>query len=674
MLTSYSQIRRLDALLDKFQLATATPRRTSILQAEQNEQASTRDDTSKATQLKGVIRALSTTSNSRPLLGRHRLHGLLSQIAKSEISVTTTSVAQPHDTDLAWLATGKATVQLYGLILNALLEQTIPLSESIWYWDDVLGSYFNTGLYTVQTSPERFWKQAKEIYAEAKEKFRAEDGIQQSAQEARQSLAEGWRDFYALVQNSIQERSLVHARTTILSPFAISRMDARKKQAKVKRLRETNATAIGLIVDEGLTFQPLDEDGKSASPTPDQVQWQSTIAKSVSLLEHILRNGSAIDNSVSEFEDSVFASVEEDPEFVATSEAGESTTSPSQLATRLIHILDVHLPWQERACTSMSREFGIPSRFVRYWIPGVALLISGSTLLRVVANRRAEIVQWLQEFGSTVRDFYLNWVVEPTKRLVGTIRHDETSEIAIMSKDSLKADRESLERMVVDFAVDHPEQGVNYTEPQIAEIRTKVKEGDLTPVLKAYEREMQSPIKNAVMGDLIRTLLIQVQKTKVDVEVAIGGIDSLLKSQELLFGFVGIAPGVLISYFVIQWVRGSFGGRRGLQRNKKKGETIRVLRYDSSSPSDLLANIIRNIDRTLQTAAPTQSGMLSYKDHGLLLCEIHVLRQRAAVVLPGNVQREFLEDINDLMDIRLGIERQIKVLDRIRWSYAKWFA
>ena len=102
---------------------------------------------------------------------------------------------------------------------------------------------------------------------------------------------------------------------------------------------------------------------------------------------------------------------------------------------------------------------------------------------------------------------------EPTKKLIGTIRHDQDSEIAIQSKESLKADRESLERMVVDFAIEHPENGTNYSDAQIAEIRLKVKEGDLTPVLKAYEREMQSPIKNAVMGDLVRTLLIQVQKT-----------------------------------------------------------------------------------------------------------------------------------------------------------------
>ena len=586
--------------------------------------------------------------------------------------VATKTATSSDDTDLAWLAAGKATVQTYGMILNSLLEQTIPLSESIWYWDDVLGSYTNTTLYAVQTSPERFWKQAREVYDDAKEKFRSQDGIQQSAQDAQTSIMNSWREFYALVQNSIQERSFVHARTKILSPFALCRMEARRKQNKVKRLRETNATAIGLLVDEGLTFQPVEEEDKSASPRLDKTQWQSTIAKSVSLLDNILQNATAIDNSISEFEDSVFANVEGDPEFVSATEASESTTDPAKLAARLLNVLDERLPEQEQSCSRMSLEYGKPSRFVRYWIPGVLLLVSGTTILRIVANRKAEIVQWLHDFGGTVRDFWLNWVVDPTKRLLGTIRHDEQSEIAIMSKDSLRADRESLERMVVDFAVEHPDNGTKYTEPQIAEIRAKVKEGDLTPVLKAYEREMQSPIKNAVMGDLIRTLLIQIQKTKVDVEVAIGGIDSLLKSQELLFGFVGIAPGVLISYFVIQWLRSVFGGRRGLESSKKKGGTVRLLRYGYSFSSGILLITYRNIDRTLNTSTPTQSGILSYKDHGLLLCEIHVLRKRAALALPGNVQREFFEDINDLMEIRIGVERQIKVLERIRWAYSKW--
>jgi nuclear control of ATPase protein 2 len=64
--------------------------------------------------------------------------------------------------------------------------------------------------------------------------------------------------------------------------------------------------------------------------------------------------------------------------------------------------------------------------------------------------------------------------------------------------------------------------------------------------------------------------------------------------------------------------------------------------------------------------------MLSYKDHGLLLCEVQTLRQRTTAVLPGNVVHDFLEDIHDLIDIRTGIERQLKVVQRIQWAYGKW--
>lgn len=80
----------------------------------------------------------------------------------------------------------------------------------------------------------------------------------------------------------------------------------------------------------------------------------------------------------------------------------------------------------------------------------------------------------------------------------------------------------------------------------------------------------------------------------------------------------------------------------------------------------------RNIDRVLTISSPTENGMLSYKDHGLLLCEVHVLRQRASAVLPGEIHREFLEDVNDLLDIRYGVQRQLKVVDRIQWAYVKW--
>jgi nuclear-control-of-ATPase protein 2 len=164
------------------------------------------------------------------------------------------------------------------------------------------------------------------------------------------------------------------------------------------------------------------------------------------------------------------------------------------------------------------------------------VLFSGSASLNFILHRKDDILQWIMDFGSTVIDFAQNWVVAPVHKLIGTIRHDEKSEIAIMSKNSLVADRDSLERMVLDFVRDRPESSQAMTPEDATLITNAVKEGDLTPVLRAYERDLRSPFKGTVRGDLVRALLIQIQKTKVDVEVAISGINALLKSQELVFG------------------------------------------------------------------------------------------------------------------------------------------
>jgi nuclear control of ATPase protein 2 len=578
-----SHIQRLDIQIDRFQLAAGHDIAGVLDAAETTSAQLARDTFSRLSTLKAVSRALSTSTSSS-LLKRKRVKELLAQTRHGDTMESTSSSSSTQEADLEWLVVTKAALQVYGLILTTLLEQTIPLHDEIWYWDEVLGSYINTALYTVQIAPVRLWAQVKDVYTDARVKYRSRRGLRASSEQASQTLSEGWRQFYDLVQESIKDRSLAQARTRILSPFALRRTEARRKQNGLRRLREMNSTGLGLLLDEGLSFGVVEDyaivDKAEESPKPSQDEWRSTVAKSISLMESILRNVNTLDSGAAEFAEGVFTSVEEDPEIASTSsESNGGLMRAGQLTDRLLTILNEHLPGQEQRFSTLSREYGRPNRFIRYWPAGTFFLVFGSTLLRVLANRRAEIQTWIQEFGVTVVDFWSNWIVDPVRKLIGTIRHDEGSEVAIMSKDSLKADRESLERMVVEFAVDRPnDTGTTYTGLEIETIRAKVKEGDLTPVLKAYERDLRKPFVGTVRGDLVRALLIQVQKTKVDVEVAIGGIDSLLKSQELVFGLVGLTPGLLISFAGFRWLGGVFGSRKGLRQNRKQGETIRVLR------------------------------------------------------------------------------------------------
>ncbi|KAI0396283.1 ATP synthase regulation protein NCA2 [Xylariaceae sp. FL0594] len=653
------QIRRLDGQLDRIPF--------SNLSGPHDVRTETTAElvTTRVNHLLRVIKAFSATTSSQAILPSSQLQHLLAQ--SELLSDRSDEALQPsqYETELEWLLVSKATVQTYGLIMDALLGQIIPLTDHIWYWDDVLASPTNSTLYMVQTSPARLWTWSWEIYDSAKSRLDRYTGGDATIFEsepinsATAGLSHQWRQFYAMVQESILERSLANVQRRIMSPLAQCRAEARKNQSKLRKLREMASSGLGVLIDEGLVFGGTgSDDGKSDIIMSNNQEWKGVVERSVALMDMVLRDVLSLDLGVTDFEDKVFAGVDEDPELSIHVEEDEARR-PVVVARRLQELLDTHLPAHITVAQEIVAEHGRPSRMVRYWLPATALLLSSTTILRIFVNRRQEIVEWIQGFGATIRDFWLNWVVEPVRKIIATIRHDANSEIAIMSRDSLRADRESLERMVVDFTLDKEGSGLgasSFSETQVAEIRAKVREGDVTSVLRAYEKDLRSPLMGALRGDLVRTLLIQVQKTKVDVEVAMSGIDSLLKSQELVFGFVGLTPGILVSVGIARYLLGVFGGRRGFAEKRKAGRCVRVL---------------RNIDRIFSEATPSPNNLLSYKDHGLLISEVHVLRRLAKNLLPADIEKDFLEDLEDLANLK-GIPSQLRALDRIRWAYSKW--
>ncbi|RPA91919.1 NCA2-domain-containing protein [Choiromyces venosus 120613-1] len=651
--------------------------------------------TPRAIKLQGLIKSLSTTT-SRTLLSPKRLVSLLKD-ATIPTHTYSSYEAELYETELEWLLLSKATIQTYGIVLNSLLEQTLPLSQDLFYWDEVAGSYRYTALYSLQTAPERMWGFGREVVNDARERLREREGMglmgigghsreslleddnQSERGEARgkETMSATARRFYALVRNSLRDRSLVEfQRVGALSPFSLARHEIRKKQAGVRKLREMQASALGVLIGEGLSFG-FEEENE---------EWKVIVERAVLLMEKVVRNVSSVESTLDEFEETVFSldglggktDDDEDDERGSRLSSRHYTTgsggrvATSALAKQLQEILLKHLPAQAIASRALISTHGRPSAITRYWLPATALLLSSSTILGVLVNRQAELEQWLKELGVTAIDFWTNWIVEPVRKIIGTVRHGEDSEVALMSRSSLKADMKSLERMVVDFAVDNPITSLPegsmpspLTDDQIQAVRQAVHEGDLTPVLKSYEQELRAPFKGAIRGELLRALLIQIQKTKVDVEVAISGIDHLLKSQELVFGMVGITPSVLVCVGIFRWVKYSMGKGKGRRSGQRSEEMVRTF---------------RNVDRILTGSAAYRTGerdddrggVLTYKEHGLLLCEVHLLREFAKKALPTGVWTEFVEDVEELVDVRRGVKNQFRVLERIRWAYAKW--
>ncbi|CEL62471.1 Nuclear control of ATPase protein 2 OS=Schizosaccharomyces pombe (strain 972 / ATCC 24843) GN=nca2 PE=3 SV=1 [Rhizoctonia solani AG-1 IB] len=349
-------------------------------------------------------------------------------------------------------------------------------------------------------------------------------------------------------------------------------------------------------------------------------------------------------------------------------------------------LLGQTLPGLKERHTTTFTGLKRPSRLVLAW----PRLILGPPLILLVGRSlyrsRDSLWQMFIDSGETVRSFWRSYVIEPIVGILNTVRTGGDEGMRIISKEGLKSDLDSLERMVISLSTEK----FSYTPEQVAQMSEQIRAGDLTEVMKLYENDIKHPVRSAITGTLIRTLLIQIQKTKVDIDFALTGIDKLLRSQELTFEFVGVAPALAVVYVFVGWVRQSLAGTRG--RGRFGGRFQRARAFDS----------IRRVERLLlappphhhhhhsqgyplsesaqappspasseHTTSPAPLTDLAPLTSGLLLLALTRLRSFASTYLPvGSRLRDgFLADVADLEDPRLGRAEKLRVVERMWRSW-----
>ncbi|KAG8893068.1 Nuclear control of ATPase protein 2 [Tulasnella sp. 417] len=285
----------------------------------------------------------------------------------------------------------------------------------------------------------------------------------------------------------------------------------------------------------------------------------------------------------------------------------------------------------------------------------------------------------MKEAKETVIGFWNGWVVEPIVGILNTVRGSPDDSPMVVSKEGLHSDMDSLERMVISLA----SEKLNYTAEQLEDLSIAVRQGDLTPVLRIYEQDIKSPLSSVVRGSLVRSLLIQIQKTKVDVDLALTGIDRLLQSQQLTFAFVGVAPSLAILYVFGGWFRSTLLGVSGKGRfgglGRRESTLIAMRRIERllNNPGAGMSSQPFRIPETPGSDSDAESPRMTPPPltQGLLLLSVTHLRSYAMECLPArsNLQQAFLEDVEDLEDPsgKLRREDQLRVIDRMWRNYGR---
>jgi nuclear-control-of-ATPase protein 2 len=272
-----------------------------------------------------------------------------------------------YEHELEWLLLGKATVQAYGAVLNAILQRALPIEDDIWYWEDISSTYRYAGLYSIQTSPLRLWKWSVDIYHDVRRRGGG--------------LAHGWSQFYRIVKDAVQERSIADIQRRVVSPLSLAQNEGKRKAKELKKVRRRCANALGLLLEEGLSYESshgnklLAQDGDDAE---GQHKWKGAIAKNIALMDavlHILNEVRTV-----KFDDAVAAITEEDDFFEPHESSGEITSSttflqPADVAQRLRDLLTHALPTYSSTYRAAIKQNGRPSTLIRYWLPASILLV-----------------------------------------------------------------------------------------------------------------------------------------------------------------------------------------------------------------------------------------------------------------------------------------------------------
>ncbi|KLT44268.1 NCA2-domain-containing protein [Cutaneotrichosporon oleaginosum] len=512
---------------------------------------------------------------------------------------------------------------IWAEVLREFIDSSLALQDDEVWWERSMSSRIGALVYLVQSMPERIWRVISAgLETESwQAKVKSVDWRRAIHMPSTSSLSRLFRPLHS----GGGSQKFTAQLQALASPLVLTRREMLSNRQTLGAAAGLAASRVGLLASNGPNWS-IQQVGTTASSN-DLVDEATRI---YGILADVL-GIKPVEKAVS-FKDERGSRKSKR----STQPQPASKVTPEMLA----EVVTKHLPEMRKVLHNTLEEYGRPNVFTRFWFTVLFLPPALYFGARSVVNNKEWITEQVVNAKETVKGFFVQWVWEPVEDIFTTMRGG--GEGLSLAPETVKADEESLQRMVLDFGRDV----YKLDDAQLKALRIKVEAGDMEEVLKAYENEIRQPIKSALFGHLVRTLLIQVQKTKTDLSVALQSLDQLLRSQQLTFAFVGVAPSVLLLYGIWGWLRRLYVGE-----GRKKG---RRRRYFHS---------LRAIEELL-LKAPEDDVRMSDKDRGLLIVTTSGLRVWAAGIGSG-VREAFLDDLRMFEDQTLTRGDKLLVVQRI---------
>ena len=307
-----------------------------------------------------------------------------------------------------------------------------------------------------------------------------------------------------------------------------------------------------------------------------------------------------------------------------------------------------------------------PSVYERFWLMNCCKYAVGAVVVLKLGQmyRSGQLQQLLKRVLDTVVYNVSEHVVEPITKLLEQIVQQISRREGIVSEEDFKKSKEAYTRMLQDFSrttkgfelyskyskafdqtkifqtVANKIQTIVPISPSGGSDRSSSGNGGGSPaatpspvapehfsderaweaLMSAYENEMKNPLLGLMFGSLMTSILIQVQKLKMNTEAAMLTMDQILTSNHLTMAGTAALPAIGIiftgSLLAYQVVRGTY-------RMPKPGEATLPLRL-------ALSDVDRSLEDLLTTANAANDYHSSYSQSHHQLVESKLYKHAVA--------------------------------------------
>ncbi|GMM28950.1 Nca2 protein [Martiniozyma asiatica (nom. inval.)] len=601
-----------------------------------------------------------------------------------------------HDENVNNLVISTSTLMIIDRLIEHLLSTLLKTMDELNYFDLTLLRSRTIAIYTIQSMPRHIWELCtditKNINSNKKEEINnsyknfsinGSDSFKLLALKLKDQIDHLFASVLKLVKSATYKtlempiKQLGKANNysewfhiAAGLPLVHSHKELESKRKTLRKLKKNNIELLGWLLNNLPELKIYKKDSKDSSLVDLSIDTMNQYSidfdySIISKLELLISTRNVNSTDFSSF---------------STLKSTAKSTTPSQVKNlEILNTLAGEIPTFEQNTMRIIANASKPGYISRHWPIILPAIILAPKCLTYAYNNWNEFYDWIQITSNSIKEtllaFWKNWVLQPVENVIKTIRHDPNSKLSVMSEQSLESDLKSLERMVISYVEDNNIPiSTNFNNGQLStassssssssslvtlssltsdqkdqviiQLSNSIQNGNLTPLLQDYELSLPHPIKSLILGQMLRNVLIQIQKTKVDGAVALSGIDKVLKSQELVFGCIAASPalvgvGLVLNHFWKTLSSCIWGEPIGKSSSILVKSRVRVT-------LGMVDRLVGKLNSANNSNSNSNSNGDNYQT-GLLYIEVLHLEKLGIQVLPKFLHNEWRRDLEEIV-------------------------